>query len=267
MAVKRYAMVLPLILALVLPAAALAASGWMGVGLADITADKVSKLKLKEERGVEITSVTPDSPAAQAGLKASDVILEFNGTRVEGIEQLSRLVRETPAGRTVRLLISRDGATQTAQVKLGERKGPAMVVGPREFEFRMPKIEIPEFRVNPEMGTLMMKTSRLGIEGQTLNKQLGEYFGVAGGEGVLVASVDKDSPADKAGVKAGDVIIKVDNEKVANMRDLRNALQGSKTNVQITLIRNKREMTVTANVERSELRQQKFFIESGRTKV
>src|SRR5688572_3468453 len=121
MVVKRYAMVLPLILALVVPAAALAASGWMGVGLAEITSDKMSKLKLKEERGVEITSVSPDSPAAQAGLKAHDVILEFNGTRVEGIDQFSRLVRETPSGRSVRLLISRDGAPQTVSVKLGER--------------------------------------------------------------------------------------------------------------------------------------------------
>ncbi len=242
-----------LLLALLLPAWALAAPGWMGVGIGEITPDKVTALKLKEERGVEILAVTPESPAAQAGLKQHDVVLEYNGVRVDGAEQFQRLVYETPPGRPVRLLISRDGATQTVTVKLVEKRG-AFVYGPREFEFRMPKIEIPKIpEFHPEI-SVMIKTSRLGIEGQSLSKQLGEYFGAPNGEGVLVASVDKDSAAEKAGIKAGDVIIKLDGEKVTGMRDLRNLLREkfSKTSLPLVLIRNKREMTVTANLERAE---------------
>lgn len=242
-----------LLLALLLPAWALAAPGWMGVGIGEITPDKVTALKLKEERGVEILAVTPESPAAQAGLKQHDVVLEYNGVRVDGAEQFQRLVYETPPGRPVRLLISRDGATQTVTVKLVEKRG-AFVYGPREFELRMPKIEIPKIpEFHPEI-SVMIKTSRLGIEGQSLSKQLGEYFGAPNGEGVLVASVDKDSAAEKAGIKAGDVIIKLDGEKVTGMRDLRNLLREkfSKTSLPLVLIRNKREMTVTANLERAE---------------
>src|SRR5258706_3166469 len=94
---------------------------WIGVGVLDVTEDNMRALKLKEERGVEVQSVTSDSPAAKAGLKEHDAILEYNGTRVEGVEQFKRLISETPAGRNVKLLISRDSATQTVSVKLEER--------------------------------------------------------------------------------------------------------------------------------------------------
>ena len=96
---------------------------YLGVGVAEVTPERAKALKLKEERGAEITSVEADSPAAKAGLKAHDVVLEYNGQRVEGIEQFTRMVRETPAERQVRLTISRDGATQALTATIGQRKG------------------------------------------------------------------------------------------------------------------------------------------------
>ena len=90
-----------------------APGSYLGVGLEDIDSARAKELKLKEERGVEIRRVDPDSPAEKAGLKEHDVVLEYNGQRVEGGDSLARMVRETPVGRTARLLISRDGNTQT----------------------------------------------------------------------------------------------------------------------------------------------------------
>src|ERR1035438_7252931 len=94
---------------------------WIGVSVLNVTEDRVKDLKLKEEHGVEVVTVAPDGPGQKAGLKEHDVILEYNGTRLEGVDQFKRMLSETPVGRTVKLLISRDGATQTIGLKLEER--------------------------------------------------------------------------------------------------------------------------------------------------
>lgn len=259
---RPIAIVCSVLAALLLLAASPAFAGWLGIGVADITKDKLQALKLKEERGVEIVNLRAESPAAKAGLKEHDVVLEYNGQRVEGVEQFQRMVRETPAGREVRLLISRDGATQTVTPKLGE--GPArpraFVVTPRsdgdnEFAFRMPmpKIEIPDMHDFPNVH-VFSSAPRLGVDVEGLNKQLGEYFGVAGGEGLLVRSVEPNSAADKAGIKAGDVIVKVDGEKVASASELRSALRraADKGGFPVAVVRNRKEMTVTAKIERQD---------------
>src|SRR5438270_8292128 len=82
---------------------------YLGVDVQDVTSDRLSQLKLKEERGAEIEMVDQDAPAGKAGLREHDVILSFNGEPVESVEQLHRMIRETPAGRSLALGISRDG--------------------------------------------------------------------------------------------------------------------------------------------------------------
>ena len=101
----------------------LGSGSYLGVGVAEVSAERVKALKLKEERGVEITRIDDDSPALKAGLKAGDVVLDYNGQRIEGAEQFVRMVKETPEGRQVRLLISRDGNTQTLTATIAARKG------------------------------------------------------------------------------------------------------------------------------------------------
>ena len=96
---------------------------FLGVGVADIDAERAKALNLKEEHGAEVKAVDDDSPAAKAGIKVGDVILEYNGQRVEGMGQFVRLVRETPVGRQVKLLVSRGGATQTLTATVAERRG------------------------------------------------------------------------------------------------------------------------------------------------
>src|SRR5947208_2326150 len=97
-------------------------SSYLGVGVVDVLPERAKDLHLKDEHGVEVRCVDSDSPAAKAGLKEGDVVLEYNGQRVEGGEQFMRLVRETPGGRSVSLLISRNGANQTLTATIGQRR-------------------------------------------------------------------------------------------------------------------------------------------------
>src|SRR5580704_11146521 len=177
-------------------------SSFLGVGVTDIDAERTKALHLKEEHGVEVTSVDADSPAAKAGVKVSDVVLEYNGQRVEGIDQFLRLVRETPVGRQVKLLISRNGATQTLTATTGSRSVKDFVWSGDGFRFNMPPM--PPIRIPDMPRSLMMWQSRtLGVESEPLSgSQLGDYFGAK--DGVLIRSVIKGSAAEKAGLKAGD---------------------------------------------------------------
>lgn len=220
---------------------------YLGIGVRDVEADRLKDLKLKEERGVEITAIEDDSPAAKAGLQKGDVVLEYNGQRVEGVEQFVRMVRETPVGREAKLLVSRDGKTQTMGARVAERKGWAMA---REGGRVMPRIEMPNI-VIPEMPRPLMSMSSgfLGIEAEGLTGGLADYFGVK--SGVLVRSVNKGMPADKAGIQAGDVIIKVDGQSVSATGEVTKAIRErlDKKTFPITIVRNKGEMTVNVTIE------------------
>ncbi|PYX08202.1 MAG: hypothetical protein DMG88_11505, partial [Acidobacteria bacterium] len=112
----------------------LGGSSYLGVDTRDISADRLSALKLKEEHGVEVTLVDQDAPAGKAGIKEHDVILTLNGTQVESVEQLRRMIREIPSGRTVALGISRDGQPMTIKAQLADRKN-AFFAGPKVKPF------------------------------------------------------------------------------------------------------------------------------------
>jgi len=231
---------------------------YLGIGVKDIDSESAKKLNLKEVRGVEITQVEENSPAAKAGIKEGDVVLEYNGQPVEGGEQLSRLVRETPIGRQVKIGIWRNGSMQTLSASVEPHKG-TMVFANGNGPFVMPDVHIPEqlqgFRMpNMEMPGFGVGTTSpmLGIIGESLSseEQLAEFFRVK--EGVLVKSVNRNSPAEKAGIKAGDVIVKVDDEKVGTSREITSALRSSarsKKTVTVIVVRGKKEMPVTVSVE------------------
>jgi serine protease Do len=222
---------------------AMGGESFLGVNLQEINAQRAHDLKLKEEAGVEVTRVESDSPAERAGLKAGDVILEYNGEQVEGMEQFSRLVHETPPGRHVKLVISRDGVTQTLIAKIGQRRGP-LVAG-------FPHVEMAPMPAIPDLpSTLMMwRNPMLGVEAEELRGQLADYFGVQ--SGVLVRSVVRGTPADKAGLKAGDVILKVDGRKVMTPGDVTSAVISSRNKkaIPIVLMRDHKELTLTASVD------------------
>lgn len=223
---------------------------WLGVELKDVTADLVRSMKLPGEYGAIVAKVEPDSPAAKAGLEVNDVILDFGSWKVWSAAQLAQLLRETPPGRTVEVRVSRAGKMRSFQVKLGARKehafmpmmrAPHVHVGPPLFNFRPPR----NYHFNFAFGGPV-----LGITGETLTPQLAAFFGVKQGSGVLVESVDKNSPAAKSGLEAGDCIVKVDSSAVASMVDLRHALaQVSGSRVTLSVVRAKQERTLAVTLE------------------
>jgi serine protease Do len=228
---------------------------WLGVETSEVTSDLVKGLKLPAERGVVVRNVTSDSPAAKAGLKENDVITEVNGQRVEGAAQFRRMIHEIPSGRTVSLGIWRDGRSQTISVTLGkaeERHQEWMRTAPGAFAFHMPDVQIPELPsidLGGDFSVFAGGRARLGIDAEEIGGQLGTFFGAPDGEGILVRSVNAGSPAEKAGMKAGDVITTVGGERVRTVGDLREKLAKAEDKpVQIGVVRNKTSMTLSVEL-------------------
>jgi serine protease Do len=226
---------------------------WLGVETQEVTPENAKELKLPAERGVVVAGVTKDSPAAKAGLKENDVITEVNGQRVEGAAQFRRMIHEIPAGRSAQLTVWRDGRSQTLSATLGkaeERHNSWMNATPGTFAFRMPDVEIPEMP-SMDFGDGMMLVPggrpRLGIDAEDIGGQLGSFFGAPDGEGILVRSVNSGSPAEKAGLRAGDVIISFNGDRVRSLGDLRQKLatQNDAKTAKIGVLRNKSEISLT----------------------
>jgi serine protease Do len=231
---------------------------WLGVETREVTSENAKELKLPAERGVVVGRIAPDSPAAKAGLKEKDVITEVNGQRVEGSAQFRRMIHEVPAGRTVQLTVWRDARAQTLSATLGvAEEGPRVRtnVAPSTFAFRMPDLpEVPEI---PPMewnsGGMMVFPGahpRLGIDAEDVSGQLGAYFGAPDGEGVLVRNVNAGSAAEKAGVKAGDVITSFNGERIHSLGDLREKLAAKNDDkpAKLGVLRNKSELTLTVDL-------------------
>jgi S1-C subfamily serine protease len=192
--------------------------------------------------------VDADAPAGKVGLREHDVILQFNETAVESEEQLRRLIRETPPGRTVTLGISRDGAPMKVGVLLAEHskvvaESAPRIVLPRIPQFPRNGMDLPQIQIQAY-------SSVLGAQTENLTRQLGDYFGVKNGEGILVRSVEKGSAAEKAGLKAGDVIVRADNEKLTDRSDLTQILRKHRSGgpLNLVVVRDKREQPITVTL-------------------
>jgi serine protease Do len=233
----------------------------LGVGVMDVDADRAKALKLKDTRGTEVTRVDNDTPAAKAGIKVGDVITEYNGHPVQDTEELQRLVQHTAPGTQVKIELWRNGAPVTVTATVEEGAIPGWANGnwgngnwgggdwPFGGNFppmpTMPSIDIPRM-------VTTFQSSALGTECEALsnNPQLAEFFGVK--DGLLVRSVARDSAAEKAGIKAGDVIVKIGETRIANMRDLSAAIRAAHAKggpLPVTVMRNHHEMAVTVNMQ------------------
>ena len=232
-------------------------SSYLGVDTRDVSTDRLGALNLKEEKGVEVTMVDQDAPAGKAGVKEHDVILSLNGTEVESVEQLRRMIHEVPPGRVVTLGLSRHGQPLTVKVQLADRK-KSFSYSYSDHEnnysetFRIPPIPpIPPMTdIDIPMSIVVVHSSaRSGLMLENLTPQLGDYFGARNGEGVLVRSVEKGTPAEKAGFRAGDVIVKVNGERISDASDFSRTLQSRKdSTVSIGVLRDKKEQTITLSL-------------------
>lgn len=198
--------------------------GWLGVSIQSVTERIQKREKLPNDEGAYVSDVVDDSPADSAGLKRGDVIVSFGGKAIYEPDDLSRFVSRTAPGTKSELVYYRDGSKKTATVK----------VGSVEDRYRGHlSISIPSIpRIEVFMGGAM-----LGATVKTLNKQLAEYFGAPNGEGVLVEEVEKDKAGAKAGLMAGDVIIRIGKRTVDNVdditRELRKAEEGDKLELEV----------------------------------
>jgi serine protease Do len=234
---------------------------YLGIQPEDITRENMSQYNASVGRGVGISRVSENGPAEKAGLKKGDVILQFDGEPVATSRKLLRLIGESAPEQSVRLTISRNGSEQQLTVTLGKR----------EDQFRAYRSMIPEGRGGvivprqpgmtpqprvwgnaPENFTMFFGNNRrVGITTMSLTKQLGDFLGVANGQGLLISSVSENSPASKAGLRAGDVITEVDGQKIEDSGDFINALNRKEEgDVTLTIIRDKSQRTIKVTPER-----------------
>ena len=207
--------------------------GWLGVSIQDVTPKFAREHELKIKEGAYITGIVDDSPADSAGLKEGDVIVDFNGKKVETSDDLTDAVRGTPPGTKANAKIVRNGENKNLTVNVGRNRirSPFAISG-----IRTPRVMVRMFGGGIE-----------GMELMELNKQLAEYFEAPNGKGVLVESVKKDENAAKAGIKAGDVITKVGTESVSDVEDIRDAISDldDAEKVNIELLRKGKKVTVS----------------------
>ncbi len=243
---------------------------FLGVYAEDVNKENMSRYGMRDARGVGITQVVKDSPAEKAGLKKDDVIVRFEGDTVTSVRKLNRLVAEVAPDQTVKLGISRGGGEQEVAVTIGKRnesmnamrlegfEGIEGLRGLEELKALKGLDKLKDFHGAPGgqvwkwegqgpdgMVFAFGNHRRIGVSTTQLTKQLAEYFGVADGQGVLVTAVADDSPAAKAGVKAGDVITAIDGEKIDGSGDLARGINKKKDGeVTLTVIRNKNQRTI-----------------------
>lgn len=217
----------------------------IGVQVNDLASDEAAKAKI--ESGVRISSVNEGTPAARAGFKSGDIVVDFDGERVRSVRQFSRIVQETTPDRAVKATIIRDGVRQTLTVtpERGANLESFFLRTPNPVIRRVPPGTVPV----PDgsfIGPLFPQAPQLGVSVTSLDTQLATYFGVK--SGVLVTSVAPDSPAAMAGLKAGDVITSAGGRAVDQPSQLsdvvRNAPDGSPLELRIT--RDKKELTIKA---------------------
>jgi serine protease Do len=221
----------------------------IGVSVRDVATADVQRDKLPGLAGAVVEDVRTGGPAAKAGIRAGDVIVSFDGEKVRSARHLTRLVDETPDGREVEAAVMRNGERVTLKVTAEAPEPFARLrdlttrfqVEPRTWTFTMPHLTTRENTLS-----WMLDRGRLGVGVQNLTEQLGEYFGTK--EGALVTTVDDGTPARTAGLKAGDVITKINGEAVRSSEELRRRLAQASGEVTITLMRDRKEMTLKATL-------------------
>jgi serine protease Do len=235
---------------------------FLGVYAEDISKENMGRYGLSDVRGIGITEIVKDSPAEKAGLKKDDVIVRFEGESITSVRKLNRLVSEAAPDHTVRLTVSRGGAEQEVSVTLAKRNEAQNFFGsamPNEIFKNLPngsfQINPGLMEINPGQDGLVYAfggNRHIGISTQALTKQLADYFGVKDG-GLLVTSVSENTPAAKAGLKAGDVITAVDGEKVESSGDIARAINKKEDgDITLTIIRDRSTQTIKVTPEKTQ---------------
>jgi serine protease Do len=168
--------------------------GWLGVMIQKITPELKDKLDLKDEKGALVADVTKDGPADKAGIQRGDVIVSFDGREINEMSELPYIVASTPVGKSVTVEVIRKGDRKTFQVKIGELKE------------------------EKQAGVVSKAKPQLGMSVEEITPELAKNFGLTETTGVVVVQVEEGTPAAEAGLRAGDVILEIDQDPVENIR-------------------------------------------------
>jgi serine protease Do len=264
-------------------ALSLGEGGYIGIYLEEVTPERVKELGLREERGAIVMKVMEGGPAEKAGFKENDVIISFNGHRVDTVREMQRMLSETPAGRTVSVEVLRGGSLQTLTATLGKRSGNLNAMGRYKLgaeargnleaslaEESMKRAQADVKRAQEQLKKRMnewgdfnfvapgglFRGGRLGVTIESLTPQLAEYFGVKDGHGALITEVQDNKAGAKGGLKAGDVITAVDGRKVDDLGSVMSAIaQKEEGQLSLTIVRNKKEQTISVTLEKRNLPQ------------
>jgi serine protease Do len=230
-----------------------APTSYLGIGVQDVDAERAKALNLKEEHGAEVMRVESGSPAEKAGFKEHDVVLEFNGQTIQGKAQLARMVQETPADRQVKISVWRNGKNENLTATVATRNESGLTM----FGFDSDSMKLPEklgnlrdLYIDTPNIVMSWKNRTLGIMGESMGQQaqFADFLGVK--DGVLVKEVTKGSAAEKAGIKAGDVVTKVDDAAVKSTNEISNKLRAlTKNTFTVTVVRAKKELPLTVTIE------------------
>lgn len=253
---------------------------YLGVQLQEVTKENFSKFGLSDVRGVAVEKVVEKSPAAAGNMQNGDVVVRFNGEEVTSVNKLRRLISETAPDHQARITVLRGGRETELNVTMGKHPTPQFEQGafsmavPMPVMPSMPRVpmgQLPHIQVVPDGEHFMFRGNgdaftffgggrQIGVEVDELGKQLGEYFGVQDGKGLLISSVVENSPAAKAELRAGDVITEVDGKAVNNTGDLVRAINEKKEGeITLTIIRSRDKKTVKVTPEKREMPKFKEF--------
>jgi S1-C subfamily serine protease len=244
---RRLTRFLTVTLFLAFPVLSVAADGWLGVYTQTVDPDLKEAFRLESDYGVIINHVVDNSPADEAGLKQGDIIISLDGTKLTGSDQLSEMIRKYQKGDQVKMTVLRKGKELTLTATIGVRDDDDALALLEKS--KSPKPYKKSFSYYYDKSSL--SNSYIGINLESLNAQLGEYFGVKDGEGALVTEVIDESPAQKAGLKAGDVIVSIDGKPVKSPSDVQKAIRkkdkGDKATIGI--LREKKNMEMAVEIE------------------
>ncbi len=248
------------------------AQGYLGVDVRDLSDEEMNALRVKDVHGAEIIRLDHDGPACKAGMREHDVILQMDARPVDGQDQFRRMLHETPAGRSVTFVLLRDGQQMTISATMANREEVERIAWERHLTVVDPDgppppspAEGPGGHVGSgsSLGFLhggltaqpgarrgflgtMLGAPYTGLVVEPVGPQLGEFFGVQSGVGLLVKSVDENSPAAEAGMRAGDVVIKANQITMATESDWSKSLHENKgKTIPVLVLRDKKEQTLS----------------------
>lgn len=254
------------------------APGYLGIDVRDVSEETVSALKLRGTHGAEIIRVDHDGPAGKMGLREHDIVLQVNGQNVDDEEQLRRVLREMSPGRQVTLVIFRDAHQLTAtgtmadqaevereawELHLSPAAQPGQPGGPQAPSTGLPSGDagmatgsvvpgasstaMPQTRYGKSfLGTFLTSPTYTGVVLEAMGPQLAQFFAIPGGAGLLVQGVDANSPAAMAGMRAGDVVVRANQQPVGNLSHWTKMIREAKGRpVLVTVMRDHQERTFT----------------------